>query len=291
MNFEAQLKLIFQGDESIDEVFVNGIRSLNILKGKHLTTLSSPFVDNSSLIRSIQEFSLTQGLRLDPNFPATGGSLDGGQYRWHAIIPPASSQEAVFSLRRHRFDSIKLSHFTKDEGISSKLKHILKSHDPVLFCGETGSGKSTLLLTILKMYCLEERVIIIEDLEELPHVSPFWIFLKTHPTGIQGKGLVGLPFLLSQTLRLKPDRVVIGEMRSLESINFFETLLTGHSGSLSTFHAHDIDDVKQRLIYMFSQQGQNNEKWFRTLLEHKCLWGVFLENHNKPTIRCIARIV
>lgn len=267
-------------DPCVQEIFVRGIASMTVLRSGLLEVRSSPYSDRGKYLRFLQEFSLEQGLRLDPYSPSAGGRLERKYegvsllMRWHCLVPPASPIEPIFALRRHHFSSLELSDFSMSVDMESKLRQAFVCGDSFLFCGPTGSGKTSFLFSLLKMFCLNERLIFLEELEEIPMVSLAWTALRSRKIGIDGKGAVSLSFLLNESLRLRPDRLVIGELRTLDSLVFLDALWTGHHGTLSTFHAMNLTDVQQRIGSMLQKDGRGLSHF--SSRSEKPFWCVFL---------------
>ena len=163
-------------DSTVDEVFFN--RSHLMVCGQYRHEVKKEiFVDSVDALEKIQEFSFSQGLRLDPGNPFTGGTFRN--YRWSAAIPPISVQGPIFTLRRHRFGDLGVDDFDGYKEHGDLIKSEWNNKSSVLICGPTGSGKTSLLTCLLRQYSFGERVFILEDLEEIPILSPHWVSLRT----------------------------------------------------------------------------------------------------------------
>lgn len=284
VNFLNILKS-YLNETGVNEVCLNGTRSLSLFSHRPISILPSPFPNELALIRLCQEFVQSQSQRLDAYSPFAGGELEGGKYRWHCMIPPACSDGAVFCLREHKFEKLNLSHFRIKKEVEETLQRICR--DPtqhLLICGATGSGKTTLLSAFLKEYALDERVILIEEYPELPLISPQWIRMIARRSDIEGRGELRLTALIEESLRLRPDRIVFGEIRNLDSLVFFESVLLGHHGSLSTLHASQITGVKQRLNALLSMRRQKTGDFWSSLKALNNLWCIFLERGSPPSV-------
>jgi len=236
-------------DSSLNELFINGIHCMQLKYFDRSEQLPSLFSDNSTLLDWVYEFSDTQGARLDPHFPANGGFMSQGGFRWHAVVPPLSPDGAVFCLRRSRFESLELLDFDCSvEHLSQVFEHLEKGL-PIIVCGSTGTGKSSFLCALLKHLYLNNRVVILESINEIPLLSKLWIKLVAVPPGLDSPG-VSLDRALSESLRLSPERYVVGELRGNELLNFLSAIETGHFGGLTTLHATDEHQVMRRLNYL-----------------------------------------
>lgn len=242
-------------EATVDEVYINGLRCLGVLaRGCHQLQ-ASPFRKREEMVLALQEFALEQGLRLDPLAPAVGGFDAHRGLRWHCIIPPLAPEGPLFVLRRHRFGSLDWADFQVAPELSRAVEEFVATRAPLLFCGETGSGKTTLLAELLRRHAASQRVVILEDLEELPLVGPLWGRLLSRTEGPQGRGGLELSTLFRESLRLRPDWLVFGELRGQEIATFIQALSSGQQGLLATIHAASGEDVKRRLA-AFCPEGQ-----------------------------------
>ena len=272
-------------NDTIQEIVLNDVRSMLLIKELVVLKKKSLFSNSRLMIEQCQQFSLEQGKRLDPMHPFAGGELKKGNFRWHCIIPPVSISGPIFSMRQHHFGSITLDQYQISKKNKDLLISLFKYKYPLLICGPTGSGKTTLLNTLLHTFAKEERVIILEELDELPVKSHFWIKLLKKEVGINGQQLISIQCLLEQTLRLRPDRIIIGEIRGTELLTFIESINTGHGGSLSTMHAGSLQELKVRIDMTLNKQGFN--KSFSSQIKN--LWCIFLERKEKPFIKEIIK--
>lgn len=288
-NFLNTIRTYFS-DPGVHELSLNSTRSLSVFKGDKSSTENSPFHDKVQLIRTCQEFALSQGQRLDAYCPSAGGQIEDGLFRWHCLIPPASMEGAIFSLRRHRFAELEIEDFQISAENNLLLSKIFEDpHNHILFCGPTGSGKTSLLSAFLKRYALQQRVIFVEEHAELPLSSEQWIRLVSRRKDIEDKGELKLSFLIEESLRLRPDRIVLGEIRTLDSLVFFETILLGHYGSLSTIHASQMGGVRKRINALLSMRNGSAKEFWSSIDGMSNLWCVFLERGSPPSIVGIER--
>ncbi|MEZ4741533.1 MAG: ATPase, T2SS/T4P/T4SS family [Bdellovibrionota bacterium] len=276
-------------DHDVDEILINSIYSLELVSGNSKKIEASPFKSKVDLTRSIQDFSFSQGLRLDPVLPANGGMIASTQYRWHAIIPPAACDGPLFSVRRHRFANIELTDFLfADKSMALYLENAFRMRLPMLICGPTGSGKSTLLSSLLKKCSLDERVIILEKILELS-THKNWIRLVAQPISIQTGAQITLKMLFEESLRIRPDRLIIGEIRGDEIGIFFELISSGHGGAAATIHASSLDELEIRIIKMMLNCGYSSEYIKILLLSLDQLVCVFLDRGNPPTVKQVSK--
>jgi pilus assembly protein CpaF len=288
MEWIASLEKIFF-DNQVDEVLVNGIRSLEVIRANKRVVSASPFSDVSDLVRKIQEFAFSRDMRLDPFSPAAGGIFGNNEFRWHALIPPACPDSALFSMRRHRFAHLMLSDFSFAADTENQLRSLFKSGRPVLICGPTGSGKTSLLTCLLREYASSERVFILESVMEMPMSGDCWARLIAKNPGRDGHGGITLEFLFAESLRLRPDRIVVGELRSREMVVFASSLSAGHRGVASTLHAMSIADVRARFKLILNGVGMDAfgaESLLRDLQDLTC---VFLARGTPPKVLAIER--
>ena len=273
-------------DHHVQEIMINDVRSMLFVQGTAIIQKKSLFSQASKMIEECQMFALEQGKRLDPLYPFAGGELRDNFFRWHCLIPPATAKGPIFSLRRHLFDQITLDDYLISKNNKDLLLSLFKQRKSLLLCGSTGSGKTTLLNTLLQTHAFQERVVFLEELEELPLASHFWIKLLKKEPSLDGTVGVSLQALFEQSLRLRPDRIVLGEIRGLELMTFLESLTTGHHGCLSTIHAGNMQELRTRINFILAKK-QINLSMFSSIDD---LWCVFLERGQKPKIKSIEKI-
>lgn len=244
------------------EVFINGIYRFSLLLNTGiLINLDPIFDDTDHLLAEIQEFAFDQEVRLDPHFPANGGtyqSLVNGKteetFRWHCIMQPIADDGPFFSLRKHQFFHQNISFLCKADW-QPIVDKAVKMGLPIIICGSTGVGKSTLLAQILQK-CRDKRIIIIENVKELPLLSKNWLRLVTTPPLLDGRTGFDSRKLLFESLRMRPDSIVLGELRGMEAITFYQAYLSGHSGIFTTIHAESPETLVKRLDDLTSNKLQ-----------------------------------
>ena len=283
-HFVDQLTEIIES-QNLNEIIMNGVKGMLCID-PHKTTVQEFFSDQDpgDWLIQIQDFAWEMGEKLDPFKPFAGGIFKN-RYRWHSIMPPLTDGGPVFSLRRHRFEELALSSFSMPSDTLKLLEQILAQGHSLMICGATGSGKTTLLHSLLKEFFSSSRVVILEDVKELPVGYPLWIHLKSRPEQISGAPEITLSQLLYESLRLHPQRMVIGEIRQKELLPFIEASATAHSGVLTTFHAGSMDDVRRRLSILTHNGGHR-----LFINEEKSLWCLFLEG-KEYRIRALERFL
>lgn len=237
-------------DPDVTDVLVNGPRDVWVDRGRGLERVAVGFADADAVLRLAQRLASLAGRRLDEASPYVDARLADGT-RLHAVIPPIASGCALISLRiPHRAgfdlgDLIRLG--TIDEQGAQWLRAIIEARLAFLVSGGTGSGKTTLLATLLEVVDPAQRVLVVEDSAELRPRHPHLIRLEARPANLEGAGQVTLRDLVRQALRMRPDRVVVGEVRGAEVVDLLAAMNTGHEGGCGTVHANSPADVPARL--------------------------------------------
>lgn len=240
----------FFADPNVIEVLINGTASLTVVSKAGRRVRASLFVDKTEMVRWLQDFAFAQGVRLDPRKPFSGGLLEEFNLRWHCLIPPVAIDGPILSLRRHAFDTLSLQNFYDPQALLPQCQALITQGKPLLICGATASGKTTLLAALLREMCMQERVMIVESIVELPCASQLWVRCQAREQGITGDGEVKLEVLIEEMLRLRPDRFVLGEMRGQEIVAFIKALTVGHLGLLTTLHAESVSQALARLRFL-----------------------------------------
>lgn len=252
---ESFLTRIFADQSDLDEILFDGAETLCLVSGDRRSYRPSPFTHSTEWQRELQTFALKQGLRWDPLHPAAGGAfsltlLDRCEhFRWHGLLPPIARDGILLSIRRHRLGRFQLKDFIEERFLAD-FRDVLKGDKPVLVMGPTGSGKTSLLMTLLLEFCADERLALIEQIPEIPRLSPRWLRLCARPMGFSGEGQFALETIVDELLRLRPDRIVIGELRREEVPAFKRALLAGHQSIWSTLHAGNAEQIPERLAEM-----------------------------------------
>lgn len=273
-------------DTGVDEIFLNGCRRVFYQSRDGLFHSQSGWLrSDGELVRTLQHFAASRLVRLDPLLPAAGGDwshphFPGLSFRWHAMIPPASRGGPVFCMRRHRFEQVGLKDFADPKGVLPQVREGLRAGANIFFCGATGAGKTTLMTAFLLECCVRERIVILEALSEIPLLSDAWISLSPVPASIEGRGGYSFSRIFEESLRLRPDRIVLGEIRGEEALVLLKLMNVGHQGVLCTLHADSPDTVLGRLC---QASGISEDIWRQSLDQRDC-YLVFLERGAPPCI-------
>jgi pilus assembly protein CpaF len=245
-------------DETVSEVMVNGAFEIWIEREGRLSTTGDSFTDESHLRRIINKMVGQVGRRIDESSPMVDARLPDGS-RVNAIIPPLSLTGPLVTIRKFhqkRFgleELIEIGTLTK-QGVDF-LRSCVGAELNILISGGTGAGKTTLLNALSAGISDEERVVTIEDAAELQLKQHHVLRLEARPANIEGQGEVTIRDLLRNSLRMRPDRIIVGEVRGSESLDMLQAMNTGHDGSLSTVHANSPRDALSRVETMVLMAG------------------------------------
>lgn len=237
-------------DPEVTDVLVNGPDDVWIDRGHGLERADVRFADAESITRLAQRLASLVGRRLDEASPYVDARLGNGA-RLHAIIPPISGDTALISLRIPHYRGFDLDDLVAIGAIDQRgatwLRAMVDARLGFLISGGTGSGKTTLLATLLELVDPRHRVLLVEDSAELRPRHPHTVRLESRPANIEGAGQITLRDLVRQALRMRPDRVVVGEVRGAEVVDLLSAMNTGHEGGCGTVHANSPEDVPARL--------------------------------------------
>jgi pilus assembly protein CpaF len=245
-------------DPTISDILVNSHKTIYIERRGKIERTNVQFKDDEHLMRVIERIVSSVGRRIDESSPMVDARLQDGS-RVNAIIPPLSIDGPVVSIRRFGSDPLKMSMLidykalTKD--IADMLQMVVTARLNILISGGTGAGKTTLLNALSAYIPENERIVTIEDSAELQLQQPHVVRLETRPPNIEGRGEVTQRDLVKNALRMRPDRIVIGEVRGGEAIDMLQAMNTGHDGSLTTVHANTPRDALARLETMSQMTG------------------------------------
>jgi pilus assembly protein CpaF len=247
-------------DDSITDILVNGPNQVYVEREGKLYPTRVTFNDNQHLMLVIDRIVAQVGRRIDEASPMVDARLGDGS-RVNAIIPPLALDGPALSIRRFgrkRFNIQDLvDKGTLTQEMVELLKALVKARLNILICGGTGSGKTTMLNCLSAFIPDEERIVTIEDSAELSLQQPHVVRLETRPANIEGKGEVNQRELLRNALRMRPDRIIVGEARGAEVFDMLQAMSTGHDGSLTTLHANNPRDSLGRLEMLMMLFGAN----------------------------------
>jgi pilus assembly protein CpaF len=247
-------------DPSISDILVNGYNHVYVERFGKLEPTEVRFKDNDHLSRIIDKIASNVGRRIDESAPMLDARLLDGS-RVNAIIPPLALDGPSLSIRRFAVERLKLSGLVLLKALTHEigelLKGIVKARLNVLISGGTGSGKTTLLNVLSDFIPEDERIVTIEDAAELLLQHEHVVRLETRPPNIEGKGAIIQRDLVINTLRMRPDRIIVGEVRGAEAFDMLQAMNTGHDGCITTIHANSARDALSRLETMVSMTGVN----------------------------------
>ena len=248
----------FIQDPSVSDILVNTYNQIYVERYGKLDLTDARFKDNAHLMKIIDKIVSYVGRRIDESSPMVDARLRDGS-RVNAIIPPLAIDGPILSIRRFAADPYEMEDLinfkTMTPEIGEILKGIVKSRLNVLISGGTGSGKTTLLNVLSRFIPADERIITIEDSSELQLKQEHVIRLETRPPNIEGKGEITQRDLVRNSLRMRPDRIVVGEVRGQEAFDMLQAMNTGHRGSMTTLHANSAADALIRLESMVLMAG------------------------------------
>jgi len=248
------------GDNKIADILVNGPHQVYIERHGRLELTDVRFNDDNHLMNIIDRIVSGIGRRVDESSPMVDARLADGS-RVNAIIPPLAIDGPMMSIRRFSVERLAMEDLidygSLTEAAAKVLKAVVKGRLNVLISGGTGAGKTTLLNVMSGYIPHEERIVTVEDSAELQMQQPHVVRLETRPPNIEGKGEVTARDLVKNSLRMRPDRIVVGEVRGHEALDMLQAMNTGHDGSLTTVHANTPRDALSRIESMVSMTGIN----------------------------------
>jgi len=247
-------------DDKVSEVMVNGPDVIYIERSGKITLSDYSFSSSQQLMGVVERIMAPIGRRIDEKSPYTDARLLDGS-RVHAIIPPLALDGPTLTIRKFKKEKLKLNDLVNygsiTEEIGDFLKACIHARLNILISGGTGSGKTTLLNVMSSMIPEEERIITVEDSAELQLQQDHVVRLETRPKNIEGEGEVSIRDLVKCTLRMRPDRIIVGECRSGEALDMLQAMNTGHDGSLTTIHSNTPDDAIRRLETLVMMAGMD----------------------------------
>ncbi|MCX7755756.1 MAG: CpaF family protein [Anaerolineales bacterium] len=247
-------------DPDVSEVMVNGPKKVYVEKKGKLMKTGVTFENDAHVIRVIERIVLPLGRRIDADSPTVDARLPDGS-RVNAIIPPVALDGPTLTIRKFRKDKLTMQQLIEFGSITPQMAEFLKacviSRLNIVISGGTGSGKTTLLNVLSGLIPEDERIVTIEDAAELQLQQDHVVRLETKPASLEGKGQVTIRDLVRNALRMRPDRIVVGECRGGETLDMLQAMNTGHDGSLTTLHANTPRDALSRLETMVLMAGMD----------------------------------
>jgi pilus assembly protein CpaF len=245
-------------DKKVADILVNGANQVYVERRGRLELTDVRFNDNAHLLNIIDRIVSGVGRRIDESSPMVDARLKDGS-RVNAIIPPLAIDGPMMSIRRFTVESLSMKELVEFGSITEQaaqvIEAVVRGRLNVLISGGTGAGKTTLLNILSGFIPESERIVTIEDSAELQLQQPHVVRLETRPPNIEGKGEVNQRDLVRNSLRMRPDRIVVGEVRGPEALDMLQAMNTGHDGSLTTIHANTPRDALSRVENMVSMTG------------------------------------
>ncbi|MGI5875994.1 MAG: CpaF family protein [Dethiobacteria bacterium] len=247
-------------DPTVTEIMVNGCDQIFIERDGKIIKTDICFRDNAHVVHTIEKILAPLGRRIDDRSPMVDARLPDGS-RVNAIIPPLAVRGPVLTIRKFATDPFKsedlISFGTMTREIANFLRGCVRARANIIVSGGTGSGKTTTLNVLSSFIPEKERIITIEDAAELQLWQEHVVTLESRPPNIDGKGRISIRDLVINSLRMRPDRIVVGEVRGGEALDMLQAMNTGHDGSISTLHANNPRDALARLETMVLMAGMD----------------------------------
>jgi len=245
-------------DPTISDIMVNNKDEVYIERNGKIEFTSKKFISNEQVKTVIERIIAPIGRRIDESVPMVDARLPDGS-RVNAIIPPLSLTGPSLTIRKFRKERFKIEDLIGLKALSSPMADFIKAcvlvRKNIIVSGGTGSGKTSLLNALSVFIPENERIVTIEDAAELKLRQEHWVRLESRPPNIEGRGAVTIRDIFRNTLRMRPDRIIIGECRGLETLDMLQAMNTGHDGSMTTVHANSTHDVFVRLDSMILMSG------------------------------------
>jgi pilus assembly protein CpaF len=245
-------------DPAVTDVLVNAPDEVWVDRGAGLERAAVAFTDDAAVVALVRRLAARVGRRLDAAQPWVDARLPDGT-RLHAVLAPPATRAACVSIRTLRRQHLTLADLTATGSVSAPLADwlaaVVAARLAVVVSGGTGTGKTTLLGCLLGLVAPGERLVLVEDAAELRPNAPHVVSLEARPPNVEGAGAVSLRDLVRQAMRMRPDRLVVGEVRGDEVVDMLAALNTGHDGGLTTLHANAASDVVPRLAALAGPPG------------------------------------
>ncbi|NLS13783.1 CpaF family protein [Vibrio sp. SM6] len=247
-------------DESVSDIMINGANQVYVERGGLVEKANVSFIDEGQLLQIAKRIANRVGRRVDESSPTCDARLPDGS-RVNIVIPPIAIDGTSISIRKFKKQSIHLGQLVDFGAMSPEMAKILmiaaRCRLNILISGGTGSGKTTMLNALSQFIGESERVITIEDAAELRLLQPHVVRLETRTAGIEGSGAINQRDLVINSLRMRPDRIIVGECRGAEAFEMLQAMNTGHDGSMSTLHANTPRDALARVESMVMMATNN----------------------------------
>nr|WP_240334340.1 CpaF family protein [Sphingobium estronivorans] len=245
-------------DSTVTDILVNGHKSVFVERSGRLVKTPARFKDEAHLLRIVQKIVSTVGRRIDEASPFVDARLADGS-RVNAVVPPLAVDGALLSIRKFAREPIGMAQLTELGSVPAPMAQLLgavvAARRNILISGGTGSGKTTLLNAMSASIDAHERIVTIEDAAELQLQQDHVARLETRPANVEGRGEVTQRDLLKNALRMRPDRIIVGEVRAGEAFDMLQAMNTGHDGSMTTVHANSARDALSRVEQMVGMSG------------------------------------
>ncbi len=237
-------------DETVTEIMVNGFNEIYVERHGRLYETPASFPSEDALLSAVHNVAQYVGREIDEDRPILDARLPDGS-RVHAVIPPSARRGTYLTIRKFKRDILGLDDFVRLQSLSEEAAEFLgicvRLRKNMIVSGGTGTGKTTLLNAISTTIPEEERTVVIEDSSELRLGQKHTLYLEAQQADAYGRGQVTIRDLFKASLRMRPDRIIVGEVRSGEALDMVQSMISGHSGSLTTVHANSAPDALVRL--------------------------------------------
>ena len=245
-------------DDDVSEIMVNHAQQVYIERGGKLTISEKIFSSNQAVLGVIERIVAPIGRRIDESSPLVDARLKDGS-RVNAIIPPLALKGPCITIRKFKKEKLQITDLVRYKSVTAQMAEFLEmcvtARRNIVISGGTGSGKTTLLNVVSNFIPEDERIVTVEDAAELQLSQEHWVQLESRPPNLEGKGQITIRDLVKNCLRMRPDRIVIGECRGGEALDMLQAMNTGHDGSLTTLHANTPRDALARLETLVLMSG------------------------------------
>jgi len=247
-------------DDSVTEIMVNHAAQIYVERQGKLVLSDNCFSSDQAVLGVIERIVAPIGRRIDESSPLVDARLKDGS-RVNAIIPPLALKGPCITIRKFKRDALRIEDLVRHQTMTLQMAEFLdvcvKSRKNILISGGTGSGKTTTLNVLSSFIPSDERIVTIEDAAELQLSQAHWVQLESRPANLEGRGAITIRDLVKNALRMRPDRIVVGECRSGEALDVLQAMNTGHDGSLTTLHANTPRDALARLETLVLMAGMD----------------------------------